>query len=172
MRHRLRELRECSFVEQAQLVYVHVELTGCDCILVVLEMHDVRDSEAADDRVHEASDIFARRPGVDERRAFAVAESSGSRALVDGRGGKERSANELDCRGVAGDTDAAVVAEIDEPIREIEDVDRAVAGEVVVVDEENVHAETRSSRGTRTGAAPSARREYGSPARNVFRQTS
>src|SRR5205823_1474915 len=125
----------------SQLLCVHPrwsEVGRSDHVLVVLEMDQVPTSVAADELLRDHPDVLARRPRVDQRGSLAGREDLHSAAYP---GEIERSeprlADVVGGRGASRNADRCVDAEPGELVREIEDVDRAVRAEVVVVDEED-----------------------------------
>ena len=106
-------------------------------------MDDVRAAVAGAELLGEFAHALPRRPRVDERRRPSVREPQGALPrVVEAERLELRRSEQLDRGGVAGDADGAAGTEADELVREVEDMNGAVAREVLIVDEDDVHAAT------------------------------
>ena len=104
-------------------------------------MHDVGAAVARAQLLHDLAHDLPRCPRVNERRWPSVrkANSSAPRGAEVERLETGRS-QKLDAVWIVGYRDGTGHAGTLELVREVEEMDRAVAREVVVVDEEDVHA--------------------------------
>ena len=90
----------------------------------------------------ELAHIFAWRPRVNHVGGFPVGENGFCfKRAREGQRRKQRIGNDGNAARIIGDRDGASMAEQSEPVRERADVIQAVAEEVAVIDEKNVHAE-------------------------------
>ncbi len=110
--------------------------------LIVLEVDEEgRGGVALQVGEGELADELARGPGVDDVGGPAVREHGLDLPQAFKRGGREqRLRDHVEGRGIFRDGDHAGVTQPGELVRKRPDVVEAVAGEVAVVDEKDVHA--------------------------------
>ena len=122
------------------------ELVGEDDLLVVLEVDDVRTAVARHDRLAQPAHVLARRERVHEVRPVAVREHHALAGRGVGEDGERRPAEVVHRLRMHRHRDRRRDVVRLERLRDREHVERAVAREVAVADEEDVHGDAGSVR--------------------------
>ena len=133
-------------VDLVQLIERQAEGVGGDRVLVVLEVHDVGTAVARAELLDELAHRLSRRPRVDDRRRAAVGKTKlAAPRFAEVECLEPPPADQVDAGRIVRHRDGGADAGAVELVREVEEMDRAVAREVVVVDEQDVHAAVRGS---------------------------
>src|SRR5579862_6507039 len=121
-----------------------------DALLVILEMDYVRALGRRDDALDHLPDPLTRGPRVHDIWTAAVGELQGPTPEIRELGdAKRRCTDDVDAARPIGNTHRTVVADGRERGGQVEDVDGALAREVVIGDEGDVHEPTSSEQSGR-----------------------